>query len=711
MAEESKNGSINDQAEPLKSSAALFEGLTAVDSGVPPDATVPASEEPVAVVSLDGSRDSTGDWVLSVPAMTDAAGAQKWLKKLRSEGQVQLPDDLIERIAKSAVYPADIEGQRPRRVRTEHGWIAILDTLLFTPLVNVSVANDRWVADAVYRADPKFNGKGNVVALPMPDSDEEHAFLRYTAPTVDLLSAAEQNYQRILQNNPQDVGRRLIEQPVTLVVTAFGTSGAGDATVELAAVDGNSRISSAFAKLKIQIDWIPSRIRNSYRSGSTDQGQPLAPALLSNLTLRERRDIAKDLASHAAARLAQPAKGPESRGYSRDLAERNRSAETLNTLTVPAQIVVGFIDDDAEQYGMSRFASAVRALLMRMNVEVRPLELSARNAIEAEEIVLALMEEGCIDQSTYTVAVGRDEVAEAMTALGLDPGVPDLRATFVIKVLCGTTRPMLVILREKLRKRQIRVADRSRPAVELALRSYTASLASDDFHKARTALETGAIWSDLVKLDWEVVNIVSDEEVDLLALYARDQRESGGPLLRLLGVLGMFALVTTGNLNAARGSAEALVGGQSIDRGPVSAIVEKILHHDWGITLLADAIKRARSGERKMRWVDPLNPSVPIDAPEEWRGSDFDANLRLAANQQSVHEAVIPGSTQERQAWTAVSSAVTTAKTKLMDFLDLRDDNGTLEKLPWSEVEPTVIDLESMPPNIRSVSDPPPLAR
>ena len=75
-----------------------------------------------------------------------------------------------------------------------------------------------------------------------------------------------------------------------------------------------------------------------------------------------------------------------------------------------------------------------------------------------------------------------------MLELGLDPALPDLRAALVLHVLCGGSEACAEILREKLDKNQIHPSDRSRPAVELALRSYTASLSPEEFKQVRTGV-------------------------------------------------------------------------------------------------------------------------------------------------------------------------------------------------------------------------------
>lgn len=678
----------------------LFEGLLTPDSPESKTETVDGPEPSIPVIPLDDSRGPQGFFILTVPPTSESEKASRWMKQLAKNNQIQLPDDLIDRVAKSAVYPTTIDGSTPNRLRTEHGWLLTLETRLLTPLVNVSVANDRWVADVVYAADPESTDS-DLHAVPLPTSETDYASLNYNAATEELLEAANENFHRVLGINPQDVGRRLIEQPVTLVATHVGSSGAGEDAVELAAVDGNCRISSAFSKIKISPDVLPTHIRDKPELFE----KCLTPALLANLTLTERRTLARRLAKDAQARLAVAPVAALAHGYLTDLRERNSAASTLNVLTIPARLIVGFIDDEPA-YGMSRFASAVRDLLMQMNVEGKPLEESARHAIGAEEIVLALYDENIIDQNIRDVLLGRSDVAEPMKAIGLNHEFPDLRAAFVLQVFCGNSESFRTVLKERLDKAKIYASDRSRPAVELAIRSYTASMAPEELKKARLALETGAIWPDLVNKPWEVVDIDSDEMVDILAMLARDQREEGdGPLLRLLGVLGMIALVTTGHLLAPRGSAEQIVGSP-IDRGSIATIISKFLRFDWGITLLADAIKCARSGQ-PLRWINTKTGQL-VEADADWGGADFDANLRLLAKREGLQEAVIPGSGKERLAWTGVAEAVKTARDKVSDFGELRDHNGTTAKLPWHEVDGVQNNLTWMSRYISGLSELPP---
>jgi hypothetical protein len=676
-----------------------------------------AGEEPVRVIPLDGTRDAAGNWTLVVPPASAAEKARRRLDGLREAGRLHLPKELVEALALSAVEPSLLESAPVTRLRVGLGWLLLLDLRIFITLANVAIANDRWVADAVYDADPRTGTLGpdtaRLTAVPMPRSHDAFASLVYSADVTALLSAADANYRKVLEKNRQDVGRRLIEQPVTLVPTivedsATAPGARGWVLHAFTAGDGNCRVSSALDRIKVLVEWLPTALQDQRPYSDLKRGDEvgLTPSLLMNLTVGERRTLVRRIAKRASDRLAQPVRAAGERGHAKDVMERNEAAATLNVLTVPARVIVGWVDDEQDRYGTSRFSSAVRALLVQMNVEGEPLEGSARNAISAEEIVLALAAEQVVDPDTAAALVGRQGVADAMRALGLNPDLPDLRAALVLKVLTASDDRTRAVLRGRLNKDQVHPGDRSRPAIELALRSYTASLARDELGQARTALDSGCVWPDLVTRDWTVRDVDTDEEVDRLADLARQQRETGGPELRLLAVLGMFALVRTGHLLAPRGSAIELVDGRNIDRSGVGSIVAKISRHDWGITLLADAVKRARRGEAALHWVDE---SGALTVPEGWRPAHFDANLRLAARQSTTHPAVVTGATVERQAWTTFAASVVAAKEKFTAYSDARTENGTIDRLPWAEVEATVKTLRALAQRTGAMAEPEPI--
>lgn len=684
---------------------AVLTGSDDPDAIVPPE---PVSKDEIRVIPLDGTRDADGRWVLTVPPTSAATPAIRHLKALRASGRLALNDDEIDRIAYSAVRPGDLDGAATREHRTEYGWLYTLETRLFTPMTNVAYANDRLVAQATFEADPKFNiaSSDRLAAVPMPESHGERACIVYTADERRLLQAADLNFVEVLADNRQEVGARLIERPVTLVPTlrrAPSAAGASSETAEeLTAVDGNCRISSALEKIPVAFTILPDKLKQLYQDGPVPATVKLLPSMLMGLTLHERRDLIRRLAKHFTDRLNKPRRVTD-----KDLRERNEAASAINALSVPAEIIVGFVDDDPA-LGKTRFASAVRSLLQRMNVSVKPFDAEARDAVNAEEAVLGLHDAGHVSDSVRDVLIGRARVADGMVALSLSPILPDLRFALVIYELTRRDSLTNKILRDKLHVPQVHVRQRSGPVVELGLRGYTASLGEVMLKRARTALSAGSgcLWQDLVNHPWEVVNVADDEDVDLLEMYALEQRETGGAAIRLLGVLGLVALTTTGNLQASRGSAEQLVD-HHIERGDVgSGVVAKLLRFEWGIKLLADAIKRSRARE-KVRWVNEDGKLVDND----WGGADFDANLRLAVKTATTSGLISTPAAKERVAFTRLSETVQRAADEFEALEDVRKENGSADLISWIEAEATLETLDGIRAQLGAITEPKPLRR
>ncbi len=675
-----------------------------------PEDNPQVATDPISVIPLGAARDKDGDWSLVVPNATALGAAVKRLKHLKDTGEIQLSDDHIDMLTKAAVDPKSLASIQLTRQRVDFGWFSILEVRLFTPGVDVSLANDRWVADAIYAADPANKGTpgSHMTAVPMPESHSSLAALIYDSDVSILVSAAEANYRKVLEDNRQDVGRRLIEQPVTLTPTMINGHGAGVTKSAWTTADGNCRVSSGFERLEILPEWLPAALVSKEPYSTMVPGTPftITPTVLMNMTPAEKRALTRKIAKRSEDRLKQPAKAEGDRGYAADLNQRNAAAAALNALTVPAKLIVGWNDDERPKVGMSRFATAVRSLLVQLNVEGKPLDAAARDGISAEEIVSDLRTAGLIDDDHFDILIGRSDITDAMTRLGLDPNLADLRAALVTQVLTrgdGSTRK---VLGARLRPdRSLFPQHRDPAVVELALRSYSSSLGKDA-KQIRTAMEAGCVWGALVNRPWPVYNVDTNKEVDKLAARAKKQL-SGGPAQRLLGVLGLFALITTGNLLAPGGSAKDFVEGAQIARGRPALIVEALCKYSWGIDLLADAIKRSRAGKKTLRFIDPTTKKL-INAPSEWNGAAYNAHLRLAVHQGALPVVNIPGSQTERAAWTKFAGSVVTAMADLETYRDERTANATVDRLPWVEVEATVDLLRRMAGWVPTIADPEP---
>lgn len=212
----------------------------------------------------------------------------------------------------------------------------------------------------------------------------------------------------------------------------------------------------------------------------------------------------------------------------------------------------------------------------------------------------ALYDEGLLDggqpdkdlaTARRDVLIGREQVPEGMRLLGLDD-LPDLRFAQIVQELTRKGHAFNRLVRSQLGKTGLYLSHRNGPVVELGLRSYSASVETPKhLDSIRKALDTGCLWQDLVDTEWTVENAATDHAIDGL----RDRAHANDTQAALvLGVLGVVALVVTGHLRAAAGSAEETVG-TTIARTSVGQIIKGLLETGPGRELLADAVKRSRA--------------------------------------------------------------------------------------------------------------------
>ncbi|GAA0444253.1 hypothetical protein ABZ951_27280 [Streptomyces sp. NPDC046215] len=598
---------------------------------------------------------------------------------------VQISPAAVRRIAFGAVEPGLLEGARLERHRVETGWLNVITYRAYTLLLSPAIENDRLLDEAHYAADPDTSDHQRV--LSMPTAHDTDATLVYADAMDDLLAAIDRASKRVRENNPQEVGRRIVERPLTAVPSTFLNPG-HHPDDDLNIVDGNSRWASCTAGIKVPASSIsPTTAKDSVH---------LLPSHLMRLSLAERRDLVREIVKNAH-RDINAATGMSKATRTK----RDQAAKLLNAMTVPVQVIVGYTDDNPDM-GMRRFPVAVRSLLMRMNIGVKPFDASSQNGVTAEEIVTALFDAGELGdnaQAVRGVLLGRADVTDAMKTLGLNPAFRDLRFTFVVQQLTRKEPRLNAIMAAKLDKRRLHVSHRSGPIVELGLRSYS-SLPKETMASVRTALDTGCLWQALADHEWAVENIDNDQAVDNL-LERADNDDI--PARLLLGVIAMVTLVTSGYLLAPGGSAEQIVGGIKVMRTGVGTVIKTILDKKEGRQILADAIKRARAGLCPRWWADGR-----LVERDDWKGSDFNAHLRLAANHGFNPEGYQndPTDTElEDKALTTFQASLTTAATNLDDLIDMRKKNGTTNWLPWILVEPSFKQLNFMGKDLARISE------
>ncbi|MEV4435443.1 hypothetical protein [Streptomyces sp. NPDC049585] len=609
----------------------------------------------------------------------------KAIKFLENHPDVQISPAAVRRIAFGAVEPGLLEGTRLERHRVETGWLSIITYRAYTLLLSPAIENDRLLDEAHYAADPDTSGHQRV--LSMPTAHDTDAALVYTDAMDDLLAAIDRASKRVRENNPQEVGRRIVERPLTAVPATFVNPG-HHPDEDLNIVDGNSRWASCTAGIKVPA--------SSINPTTAKDPVQLLPSHLMRLPLAERRDLVREIVKNAHRDINA------STGMSKAARnKRDQAAMLLNAMTVPVQVIVGYTDDNPDM-GMRRFPVAVRSLLMRMNIGVKPFDVSSQNGVTAEEIVTALFDAGELGdnaQAVKDVLLGRADVTDSMKTLGLNPTFRDLRFTFVVQQLTRKEPRLNAIMAAKLDKRRLYISHRSGPTVELGLRSYS-SLPKETMASVRTALDTGCLWQSLADYEWTAENIDNDQAVDDL-LERADNDDI--PARLLLGVIAMVNLVTSGNLLAPGGSAEQIVGGIKVMRANVGAVIKTILDTREGRQVLADAIKRIRANRRPRWWADGH-----LVERDDWKGSDFNAHLRLAANHGFNPEGYQndPTDTElEDKALTTFQASLTTAATNLDDLIDMRKKNGTTNELPWILVEPSFKQLNFMGKALARISE------
>ncbi|MFB8000193.1 hypothetical protein ACFC4G_46445 [Streptomyces sp. NPDC056002] len=607
------------------------------------------------------------------------------IKFLENQPDVQISPAAVRRIAFGAVEPGLLEDARLERHRVETGWLTVITYRAYTLLLSPAIENDRLLDKAHYAADPDASDDQRVLAMPTAHGTD--ATLVYADAMDDLLAAIDRASMRVRGNNPQEVGRRIVERPLTAVPATFLNPGRHPDD-DLNIVDGNSRWASCTAGIKV-----PASSINPTTASDLVQ---LLPSHLMRLPLAERRDLVREIVKGAHGDI-NAATGTSKAAR----AKRDQAAKLLNAMTVPVQVIVGYTDDNPDM-GMRRFPVAVRSLLMRMNIGVKPFDASSQNGVTAEEIVTALFDSGELGdnaQAVRDVLLGRADVTDAMKSLGLNPAFRDLRFTYVVQQLTRKEPRLNAIMAAKLDKRRLQVAHRSGPIVELGLRSYS-SLPKETMASVRTALDTGCLWQALTNHEWTVENIDNDQAVDDL-LERADNDDI--PARLLLGVIAMVTLVTSGYLLAPGGSAEQIVGNIKVMRAGVGAVIKTVLDMKEGRQVLADAIKRIRADQRPRWWADGH-----LVEREKWKGSDFNAHLRLAANHGFAPEGYQndPTATElEDKALTAFQVSLTTAAANLDDLIAMRKKNGTDTELSWIGVEPSFRQLNFMGKDLARISE------
>lgn len=723
------------------------EFLRAKIAGTPtPAAEVDSDAMPaaVAVIPLDEPK-TDRPWSLRVPSTSSADKAYHHLRDLQSPNgparrKINLPDVALRDLADSTYDTDELARVQLLDSRTSSGFLSVVETRGLTLCFDLAADNVRHNEDADYAADPASRARAGAApakpglsgrapagmyAMSLPTSDPCYAQLRQLSSDAAFAEAADVNSTWVLKHNPQEVGHRIVETPLTVVFTVVVDPNAPGRSAELRkpSKDGNGRLAKALSKIPVELSWLPNvtSVRDACKKRLARGAQPLLPSHLLLMTTEQRRALTRRVATEYSKVLAQPdlvvgtqdgAGGTVTLAAARaQRLAKNVAAEAINSLTVPVRVVVGFVDDDRTR-GNSGFASAIADVLKQMNAEGSQLKPGASAGFLADSVVPALRDAGVIGAARSDILLGRERFVDACHEEGIDPDLPDLRAAVVVRELTRNTRSGNKHLGRALGIQRVTIKERGALAGALVLRSYHRTVKDNGEVREtqiRRAVDTGLLWQDLVGSAWEVANVTTDGEVDMLLELALDEhgsmaRSQDRNSSQLLGVLGMCALVFSGHLIAPGGAAEQKVGAP-INREPVGKIIEQLLKHPWGLRLLADAIKRNRAGQA-LRWVDDETGEL-VSAPAAWGPADYNNHLRAAVRH--AKPTASTSTSQQQDLWNTFEASVDSARSDLQELRGWREEVEEAELLPWPQVEATVLKLERIAQALRSMAEQPPV--
>lgn len=188
--------------------------------------------------------------------------------------------------------------------------------------------------------------------------------------------------------------------------------------------------------------------------------------------------------------------------------------------------------------------------------------------------------------------------------------------------------------------------------------------------------------------------INDDDSVDLalklalkeLALAGDKEVVTGEPgrYARLLGVLGMVALVIGGGLTSPKGSSEKEVD-DLIDRSSVASIVDKLTTFPWGLRMLAENIKRNRAGI-PLLGIQVPDGTTDIETFDDATASvtKRDARLRHAVRIAVQGSAEKTAASAEENAFNELCRKILLADDAFQNYRTIRSQNPSPEPCPFT---------------------------
>ncbi|MGW1157374.1 hypothetical protein ACWD48_03845 [Streptomyces sp. NPDC002519] len=475
-----------------------------------------------------------------------------------------------------AIRPNQIRSQRVRGGRILH----LLRATVWTPLLLVDATNGRFVVGQAYLSDPEVTpGTTSKVALAAPDSSGSVPSLIYRGTRQAIATALDENADFVRRENSWEADIRIngILMPLLAGHVEYRFTDAPPRPA-VGVVDGTSRTASAHRILGLAESDIVAATSESQRKWLT--------RFLKMLT-----DEVESLSSAAE---------PDQEGL--------LGAESaVNALTAEADLIVGWGWDEhvagRPVNADPTYASTLNLALGAQNIEPKSFSAEAQGTLLAERSVNTLADYGLISSAELVYALGREDVTEVAEELGFSRH-RDERCAWLIRLMTSHEPKVRKALNEALGAKAFSAKNRSRPTVELALRSFSGH-DPQYLDRARNAA-VHALWSD-VGSAWDVESRPDDEALDELEAKALAEVRNGqaGVHCQEVAARGVVPLLALGGLGVDRGSARF--------RGQPAVVIGRMMKNEWGIQQLMATVRASRDG-RPFPRLDADGRELPEDA-------------------------------------------------------------------------------------------------
>jgi hypothetical protein len=475
-----------------------------------------------------------------------------------------------------AVRPHQIRSQRVRGGRILH----LLRATVWIPLLLVDATNGRFVVGQAYLSDPEVTpGTTSKVALAAPDSSGSLPSLVYRGSRQAVATALDENAEYVRQENSweDDIRVNGILMPLLAGHVEYRFSDAPPRPA-VGVVDGTSRTASAHRILGLAESDIVAATPESQRKWLT----------------RFLKSLAQDV------KLLTGATAPDEKGL--------MAAESaVNALTAEADLIVGCGWDEQvasrPSHADPTYVSTLNLALGAQNIEPKSFSAEAQGTLLAERSVNTLADYGLITSSQLVYALGREDVTRVAAELGFARH-RDERCAWLIRLMTTPEPALRKVLNEALGVKAFSAKNRSRPTIELALRSFSGH-DHQYLERARNAA-VHALWTDVGSVAWDVRSRPDHEALNDLEAQALDEVRGGQPGAHCqeAAARGVVPLLALGGLGVDRGSARF--------RGQPAVVIGRMMKNEWGIRQLMATVRASREG-RPFPRLDPGGKELPED--------------------------------------------------------------------------------------------------